>query len=388
MKFEFNREELYSSLLRLSSIVLPSSVWNESKYFTVGPSTKDLHVHITGCDGISLYREDIPTSLTGKKSDFFSILPIDTVKNWIKSVPKSCATIFIDIEGDKVVFSYNYDGQTKGSFEITSLSSMYYNVTFPTIKNEISYSLTKEILKEKIYSSVFIGKQEGNMYFNFSPTKLEFFTMDRIRLAYSKIPNSDFFISNGESVESLSIVLDANRIGKIISHIKGEGSVNLEISENKVQINVDNWLVCMAIINEEFPNLDEIYYILKKEGSIIWTFDKTELTNILKRLLVIKNTTLFRNTVHIKNDNTNIIFSSEEKSKKIEERIDLKDQEGNWDIYLDTEKLLHGVQAIKSSEIEIEYRGRKDILSIKPKGDENSFNILMPMNPGTFESEE
>jgi DNA polymerase III sliding clamp (beta) subunit (PCNA family) len=378
MKIDFYRQALSDTFKHLDSVIFPSTLFSSSKLLRFSGIKGESVVSFSAFDGVSYFEEKTPATFNTESFEYF--LPIEILTKWIKNLPKVEQIFLTTTDGEEGNITLSH---STGQIKLSSVLKDYYKKESLEEESDMIITIPGDILKRNISSCMFITKEsELNLTVK---NDLEFFASQEYRMCYSRIKKEDFFVSKTPSLK-ISFVLNGKRLHKLCSQINPKENIKVSFGQKTISFVSENWKAILSAYNQDPPDISGILTSMYTEDFVSWKFNSSVLKDIFKRLYVIKSNSLFRNISEVFTDEKNIIFTSIEKTKTIQEQT-TKPSEGEIkDLLVDTELLFEGIKAIGCEEVTITYRGNDKIISIEK--DENCFNLLMPVKREGDEDED
>ena len=246
MKFKVNRETILGSMQRVQSVVgtrttLPvlSNVLVEAKDNKVWFTTTDLEVSIrTGIDA-EIEEEGLTT------------LPVRKV-----------FSIFRELSGQMIEWDTNAEHTTSirsssSFFKIIGIADEEFP-PMPSFTGEKKFSLEQGVLEEMLRNTRYAASNDETRYvlngvlMSFKDEKLTVVATDGRRLAL--LEQELEFPKNAE----VDLIIPGKTADELIKNLGGEGSVEIQASDNQVSFEFSDLLVVSKLIEGTYPNYMQV----------------------------------------------------------------------------------------------------------------------------------
>lgn len=246
MKFKVNRETILGSMQRVQSVVgtrttLPvlSNVLVEAKDNKVWFTTTDLEVSIrTGIDA-EIEEEGLTT------------LPVRKV-----------FSIFRELSGQMIEWDTNAEHTTSirsssSFFKIIGIADEEFP-PLPSFTGEKKFSLEQGVLEEMLRNTRYAASNDETRYvlngvlMSFKDEKLTVVATDGRRLAL--LEQELEFPKNAE----VDLIIPGKTADELIKNLGGEGSVEIQASDNQVSFEFSDLLVVSKLIEGTYPNYMQV----------------------------------------------------------------------------------------------------------------------------------
>jgi DNA polymerase-3 subunit beta len=161
----------------------------------------------------------------------------------------------------------------------------------------------------------------------------------------------------------------------IRKNASGQGNLSLAITEKNVFVKLNNHLFSSNLIEGKFPNYQKIIPE-KHEHQVV--VDKAALQESLKRVSILVENKSRRVFMAIQG-NTLTVSSEESEIGMAREEIECEYSGPDITIALNYLYLLEPIREIDTEKIIIEFTDNKKAITVKPSGEQDYFNIIMPL---------
>ncbi|MEJ2662476.1 MAG: DNA polymerase III subunit beta [Spirochaetia bacterium] len=161
----------------------------------------------------------------------------------------------------------------------------------------------------------------------------------------------------------------------IRKNASGEGNLLLAITEKNVFVKLDNHLFSSNLIEGKFPNYQKIIPEQHEYNVIV---SKTSLLESLKRVSILVENKSRRVFIAIQG-NTLTVSSEESEIGMAREELECEYSGPDISIAVNYLYLLEPIREIGTEKIMIEFTDNKKALTVKPSGNDDYFNIVMPL---------
>ncbi len=284
----------------------------------------------------------------------------------IKKLPNS--PIFISVENNKMNIKCE-----NSEFNILGSNALEYP-ELPTIINQNSFTMSKDLLKSAIRHTVFATTEDETrpiltgILLEISNGMASFVALDGYRLALRSIPV--------DIEENIKIIIPSKaliELNKILED--SEENLNIAIAPGHVIFNMGETLLFSRLLEGQFLNYKDI---IRKDHKTTVLVNKKEFQDSLERASLLANeakTNLIK--LNIREDKIKIKSNSE--IGNVNEEVYSKQNGDELDIAFNSRYILDGVRIIEAEEIELSFMGGLNPCIIKPVGDENYTYLALPV---------
>jgi len=284
----------------------------------------------------------------------------------IKKLPNS------DINIDVTDLNMNITCE-KSEFNILGNDPKEYP-ELPTIINQNSFTIPKDLFRSAIRQTVFATSQDETrpiltgVLLEIKNGTGSFVALDGYRLALRSIPI--------DSDEDLSIVIPSKallELNKILDDTEEEFKIT--IAPNHIIFNLGDTLFSSRLLEGQFLNYKDI---IRDDHNTTVVVDKKHFQSSLERAsLLAKEEKANLIKLNIKENKINIKSNSE--IGNVNEEISSTTSGDNVDIAFNSRYILEGIKVIETEEIELYFMGSLNPCIIKPIGDENYTYLVLPV---------
>lgn len=158
-----------------------------------------------------------------------------------------------------------------------------------------------------------------------------------------------------------------------------ENEVNIMWSENKVFFSFDNYLVSTTIINDDFPNYNNVIPV---DHDSVMYINRKDLMNSLKRLIIFSSKSFNLVTFNIFEDSLTLASEDPELSHDATEQLPCKYEGEPVTLGFSAKFFIELLSILEYEEVKIEMKGPKFPVLIKPVDpvdDEEITLLIMPL---------
>ena len=314
MHFSVERRLLNENIKKISKVV-PSR--------TTMPILESILFTLEG-DTLQLRASDLNVSM--KLS-----LEVDGINDGNIAIPATILQQIINqIDEEIVELKSEEDGRIKiisqkGHYDINGRSSEEFP-SLPVVTNSNTVEINKEILNRMIRKSIIaIGRDElkpslMGVLCEIKKNEIKFVATDVHK--FVAIKNTNFSSENYEG----SVIIPERFMTLLLAYTNGDGSLKLEIGENHIKVQIDNYLIYSRLINEQFPDYERV---IPLDNAKIATIDTVEMSSTLKRVSIFSNQKTKQISLKINPEKSIISTLSYENYSSAEEqvKIDYSDEE-------------------------------------------------------------
>lgn len=258
-------------------------------------------------------------------------------------------------------------------FNIVGNSASEYP-ELPTIINQNSFNMPKDLFKSAIRQTVFATTQDETRPI-LTGVLLEiingmgtFVALDGYRLSLRNIPI--------ESEEDVNIVIPGRVLGELNKILEdNEEEFTITIAPGHVIFNIGDTLVSSRLLEGQFLNYKDIVRKDHKSNVIV---NKKSFQDSLERASLLAKEEK-ANLVKLNLVEDKIIIKSNSEIGNVHEEIPSKHNGDLIDIAFNSKYLIDGIKIIDSEEIELYFMGSLNPCIIKPVGDENYTYLVLPV---------
>ena len=284
----------------------------------------------------------------------------------IKKLPNS--PVAISVAGNKVNIKCE-----NSEFNIIGNNPLEYP-ELPTIINQMSFNMPKDLLKSAIKHTVFATTEDETrpiltgVLLEISNDMASFVALDGYRLALRNIP-----ISTDEDVKIVIPNKALIELNKILED--SEEELNIAVAPGHVLFNIGETVLFSRLLEGQFLNYKDI---IRKDHKTTVLVNKKEFQDSLERASLLANeekANLIR--LNIRDDKIKIRSNSEIGNVNEEVYSNVNGEE--LDIAFNSRYILDGIKIMETEEIELSFMGSLNPCIIKPVGDENYTYLALPV---------
>jgi DNA polymerase-3 subunit beta len=306
MHFSAERSLLNDNIKKIAKVV-PSR--------TTMPILESILFELKG-DTLELRASDLNVSM---KLD----LKVDGMQDGIIAIPATILQQIINqIDEERVELKAEEDGRIKiiskkGHYDINGRSSEEFP-SLPIVTNPNTVEINKEILSRMIRKSIVaVGRDElkpalMGVLCEIKKNEIKFVATDVHK--FVSIKNTNF---SSEEYEG-AVIIPERFLSLLQGYLGGDGSLKIEIGENHIKVSIDNYLIFSRLINEQFPDYENVIpYDNSKEATI----DTVEMSSTLKRVSIFSNQKTKQVALKINPEESIISTLSYENYSSAEEKV-------------------------------------------------------------------
>lgn len=244
----------------------------------------------------------------------------------------------------------------------------------PTIINQNSFNMPKDLFKSAIRQTVFATTQDETRPI-LTGVLLEiidgmgtFVALDGYRLALRNILI--------DSKEDVNIVIPGRVLGELNKILEdNEEEFTITIAPGHVIFNIGDTLVSSRLLEGQFLNYKDIVRKDHKSNVIV---NKKSFQDSLERASLLAKEEK-ANLVKLNLIEDQVIIKSNSEIGNVHEEISSKHNGDLIDIAFNSKYLIDGIKIIDSEEIELYFMGSLNPCIIKPVGDDNYTYLVLPV---------
>lgn len=283
----------------------------------------------------------------------------------IKKLPNS--SINIQVEDNNINITCE-----SSEFNILG-SSPYEYPELPTIVNQNSFNIPKDLFKSAIRQTVFATTQDetrpiltgvlleitnGNGYF---------VALDGYRLALRSIPV--------DLKEDIKIVIPGRVLGELNKILDDDENLTITTAPGHVIFDMGDTVVSSRLLEGQFLNYKDI---IRKDHKTNVKVNRKELQDSLERASLLAKEEK-ANLVKLNIANNQIIIKSNSEIGNVNEEIPSEQEGEDVNIAFNSKYVIDGIKAIDSEEIELYFMGSLNPCIINPVGDKNYTYLVLPV---------
>lgn len=284
----------------------------------------------------------------------------------IKKLPNSQINIIVD-ENKMNIKCENSE------FNILGSNSLEYP-ELPTIINQNSFTMPKDLLKSAIRQTVFATTEDETrpiltgVLLETNNNIASFVALDGYRLALRNIPiniEEDIkIVIPGRALVELNKILD-----------ESEDDLNIVVAPGHVIFDLGNTLLFSRLLEGQFLNYRDI---IRKDHKSKILVNKREFQDSLERASLLASEGK-ANLIKLNIKEDKIIIKSNSEIGDVNEQV-YSEQEGDiLNIAFNSKYILDGIKVIDAEDIELLFMGSLNPCIIRPVGDENYTYLALPV---------
>ena len=284
----------------------------------------------------------------------------------IKKLPNS--PIYISVEDNKMNIKCE-----NSEFNLLGNNPLEYP-ELPTIINQTSFSMPKNLLKSAIRHTVFATTEDETRPI-LTGVLLEtykgiasFVALDGYRLALRNIPV--------DIEEDIKIVIPNRALTELNKILEdNDEDLNIAIAPGHVIFNIGETLLFSRLLEGQFLNYKEI---IRKDHKTTVLVNKEEFQNSLERASLLASEAK-ANLIKLNIREDKIIIKSNSEIGDVYEEVYSKQSGDELNIAFNSRYILDGIRIMETDEIELSFMGSLNPCIIKPVGDENYTYLALPV---------
>lgn len=250
---------------------------------------------------------------------------VDGIQDGNIAIPATILQQIVNqIDEEKIEVKAEEDGRikiisNKGHYDINGRSSEEFP-SLPIVTNPNTIEINKEILSRMIRKSIIaVGRDELKpallgVLCEVKRSEIKFVATDVHK--FVAIKNTNF---TSEEFEG-SVIIPERFLTLLQGYLGGDGSLKMEIGENHIKVQIDNYLIYSRLINEQFPDYENVIpYNNTKEATI----DTVEMSSTLKRVSIFSNQKTKQIALKITPEESIISTLSYENYSSAEEKVNI-----------------------------------------------------------------
>ncbi|MBN2281320.1 MAG: DNA polymerase III subunit beta [Candidatus Marinimicrobia bacterium] len=306
MHFSAERAILNENIKKISKVV-PSR--------TTMPILESILFTLEG-DELQLRATDLNVSMK-------MVLEVDGIQDGTIAVPATILQQIVNqIDEDKIQLKSEEDGRVKiiskkGHYDINGRPAEEFP-SIPVILNSNTIEINKEILNRMIRKSIIaVGRDELKpallgVLCEVKRNEIKFVATDVHK--FVAIKNTNFTSEDFEG----SVIIPERFLSLLLGYLSGDGSLKIEIGENHIKVELDNYLIYSRLINEQYPDYESV---IPYDNDKVAVIDTVEMSSTLKRVSIFSNQKTKQISLKIQKDKSIISTLSYENYSSAEEEV-------------------------------------------------------------------
>lgn len=244
----------------------------------------------------------------------------------------------------------------------------------PTIINQTSFSMAKDLLKSAIRHTVFATTEDetrpilAGVLLEVHEGGAAFVALDGYRLALRNIPV--------DLDENIKIVIPSRALTELSRILDdSDEEVSIVVAPGHVIFNMGETLLFSRLLEGQFLNYKEI---IRTEHKTTVLVNKEEFQDSLERASLLSSETK-ANLIKLTIGDDKITIRSNSEMGNVHEEVFSKLDGEELNIAFNSRYILDGVKIIESEEIELSFMGELNPCIIKPVGDANYTYLALPV---------
>lgn len=285
-----------------------------------------------------------------------------------KALPDD-AIVQISVSGEKMSVR---SGRSK--FSLATLPA----AEFPTvddIKASQTITVAKSVLAELIGKTHFsMAQQDVRYYLNgmlleAGGTHLRAVATDGHRLALCQASLS------GAKLQEQQVIIPRKGVLELQRLLAGDGSVDLQLGENHVRIQIDGIRFTSKLIDGRFPEYERV---IPKDSDNELRADKVLLRSALQRTAILSNEK-YRGIRLIIRDSGVVLQAHNPEQEEAEEEVEVEYRGDDIEIGFNVNYLLDAIGAVDGDAVSLSVTDSNSSCLIREPGNDNQTFVVMPM---------
>jgi len=367
MIFKVNKSEIIDVLQIVGCVVPQKTTINMLSQMMIECDKKNNTIKFTSTD-LTIY---MTASIKAEVEENISFtIPGKCFVDIIRNFPNDVITVS-KIEGVENEISVKC---RRAAYKIRYLSVDDYPPK-PVIKEKISVTLSQDVLKDMIRKTIYsVSHDESKIYLNgihfaIGGNFIHLVSTDGHRLSFKKYPLEGNFKRKTEFTLPLKAATELQGI------LKGEGDVQIIISDNLICFSLENINLFSLLIEERFPNYEQL---IEKETDKTFIIPKEEFMCAAHRIEVIVDPQFSTVRLLFKKDALEITGSTLDLGSGLE-IIPCENKGEEVEIALDIRYILDVLKNIDTDKIVLEIKNTVSPGIFKQLDDDSYMCIVMPM---------
>ena len=367
MKFNANSSELSKKLSVAAIAISPKSIMPILEDFLLTLEGNLLTINATNLEiSVSLGLE-VTGHENGKIAVSSKIL-LDT----LRSLPEQPVTI--ELTENNIIQLTSSFGQYKMASDDAD--------DFPTVEDapdSESVTVSSSVLRQAIDNTIIAIGEAGvvrpamtGVHFQFDFNKANFVSTDSHVLVKYTIAGQNFETTKTFTLPQKGLQLLKNAL-------IDENDVQILWSDKKVFFSFDNYLISTTIINDDFPNFNNVIPV---DHDSVMYINRKDLLNSLKRLIIFASKSFNLVTFNISDDSLTLASEDPELSHDATEQLPCKYEGEPVTLGFSAKFFIELLSILDYEEVKIEMKGPKFPVLIKPLDpvdDEDITLLIMPL---------
>ncbi|MCF6463392.1 DNA polymerase III subunit beta [Clostridium sp. Cult1] len=252
-------------------------------------------------------------------------------------------------------------------------NSSYEYPELPTIINNSSFNIPKDLFKSAIRQTVFATTQDETrpiltgVLLEISNGIGSFVALDGYRLALRSIPL--------DSKEDVKIVIPGRVLGELNKILDDDEDLTITTAPGHIIFNMGDTIVSSRLLEGQFLNYKDI---IRKDHKTNVKVNRREFQDSLERASLLAKEEK-ANLVKLNVTDNQIIIKSNSEIGNVNEQISSIQDGENINIAFNSKYVIDGIKAIDSEEIELHFMGSLNPCIITPVEDENYTYLVLPV---------
>ena len=244
----------------------------------------------------------------------------------------------------------------------------------PTLEDEVSFNIPKDLLKNIIKQTVFATTQDETrpiltgVLLEIIDGEASFVALDGYRLALRNIK-----VNSAEDVKIVIPGRTLNELNKILED--DDTDVEITLTSGHIVFNLGDTLVFSRLLEGQFLNYRDI---IRKDHKTIVKVNRRTLQDSLERASLLAKEEK-ANLVKLNILEEKLIIKSNSEIGNVYEEMNVKLDGEDVKIAFNSRYILDGIKAIDAEEVELSFMGSLNPCIIRPLNDENYTYLVLPV---------
>ena len=244
----------------------------------------------------------------------------------------------------------------------------------PTLEDEVSFNIPKDLLKNIIKQTVFATTQDETrpiltgVLLEIIDGEASFVALDGYRLALRNIK-----VNSAEDVKIVIPGRTLNELNKILED--DDTDVEIALTSGHIVFNLGDTLVFSRLLEGQFLNYRDI---IRKDHKTIVKVNRRTLQDSLERASLLAKEEK-ANLVKLNILEEKLIIKSNSEIGNVYEEMNVQLDGEDVKIAFNSRYILDGIKAIDAEEVELSFMGSLNPCIIRPLNDENYTYLVLPV---------
>jgi len=367
MKATVSRKELNDALMIAASA--SSQRTPQGILGSIRVDAKDGTLNLLGCDGELYASASCPAQVASAGS---ACVPQQLFSQIVGALPDGECTL--ELEGTSMCLRQNESDWRMTTLLVDDFPAM------PEVQQTSSLTLPFSELKAAVEGVAFAVSDDFSnrlvltgVLFSYDGSTLTMVATDTHRLAVNRI-------HRGGIGSSLTVIVSGKALKTIRAlPVADDADLSLSFDESRVSVNIGSAQVVSQLLTGQYPNWERV---VPQEFTRVWTVDKGELYDNIKRAMILAKDTA--NRIRFSGNGDKVVISARSEDKgEAKEEVSVVGKNGDLEIAFNGRYVMDALQAMKSDGIRAEMTESSRPAVLRPtEGGDDHFCVVMPMAMG------